>query len=763
MKKILLLFILFFILKNSYSHSVQVVWCQSCQGLLRLYVEHWHGGANPNSTTMTISVTVDGNTTTATGSPIANLQNLGLNDLPGCATPPTVFASCGRANGERDWVYYDFPQVPCGVPVNITVISGNNQFTDDCDGNMYPASTGVFTMECGLQQNVILLDQILCQEEVFDETVINDSLTSPNFTWTNDNTNIGLPASGQGYLPSFVTTGSNQQEVANLTFQFACFIATSRVTVNPKPTPNFFVGNFVPPNGNNITGNLCLYDSIEFQNTSNPNNGTITSLDWDFGNGQTLSGVQNPTIKYASEGVYNVKIKATNSDGCIDSITRPVEIYPVPRAGLKLNPVCLNNPVVFRDSSTINAPGYIDNISINYGDGSPKSTTINSSHLYPNPGNYPVDYIVYSDKGCVDTLSTNTAEIFSIPVANFQNTVICENTPPTNFINNSTINQGSITKYTWDFDDDNNNISNLQNPQHFYTEAGVYNVKLVVESDEGCSDTIEQAVNVLAKPTTIFISDITEDCQEACINFLDYTLPNSFNITNWKWTFGDGQVSNLQNPNHCYTNFSNTDDSSYTVSLFTTNDLGCSDSITVIDYVNVWHNPVSKFEINPPRTDMYNTEIGFTNNSIGATYYSWNLENRFLENDFEPTYTYVQDSGRYYVYLIAETEHGCVDTSRKLLIIDPVVTIFVPNTFTPDGDGRNDDFFVKEFGMIKDLLSFQIFNRWGQLIYQTTNYKPWDGTYLGEPAQQDTYVYRVEYVDALNKKGVLTGHVNLLR
>jgi gliding motility-associated-like protein len=761
MKKTFTLFIFLFTLSSGFSHSVQVVWCQSCQGLLRLYVEHWHGGANATTTTMTISVTVDGTTTTATGSPIANLQGLGKDELPGCATPPTTFAACGRANGESDWVYYDFPTVPCGVPVDITVISGNNQFTQDCDGTMFPASTGSFVMECGLQQNVILLDRVLCQEEIFNGAIINDSLTSPNFTWTNDNPNIGLPAAGNGYLPSFTTTGSNVQELGNLTFQFACFVATSRITVNPKPTPDFFVGNFVPPNGNNITGNLCLYDSIEFQNTSNPNNGTITNLDWDFGNGVMMNGVQNPTIKYASEGFYDIKVTATNSDGCIDSITKSIEIYPLPSAVLKITPQCLNTPIIFKDSSYVNKPGYIDNVTINFGDGSPNSSTINDVHTYPSDAIYPIVYTVYTDKGCVDSVTTNTAEIYSIPLANFQNTVICENTPPTNFIDNSTINKGSITKWTWNFDDDNNNISSLLNPQHLYDEPGTYNVSLIIESDKECKDTIIQPVIVLAKPTSIFISDITEDCGEACINFLDYTIPNAFNVVNWHWTFGDGQTSTMQNPAHCYTNLSNDADSSFTVSLITTNDLGCSDSITVTNYINVWHNPISNFDINPPHTDMYHTEVGFTNNSVGANYYSWNLENDFYETDFEPTYTYIQDSNRYYVQLAVETDHGCVDTSQKLIIVDPVISVYIPNSFTPDGDGRNDVFFIKEFG-VKEL-TFQIFDRWGKLIFITDTFKPWDGTYKGKNAQQDTYVYRLEYVDALDKKGLLMGHVNLLR
>lgn len=147
-RKILLLIVAFttFFNLTTLAHSVQVAYCISCDGLLRLYVEHWHGNANVSSTTMTLQVTVNGTTTTSTGSPVANLQNIPFAQLPNCASPPTVFASCpGNANTYNDWVVYDFPGIPTNATASIRIISGNSAFTQDACG-MFPATTNNFVV-----------------------------------------------------------------------------------------------------------------------------------------------------------------------------------------------------------------------------------------------------------------------------------------------------------------------------------------------------------------------------------------------------------------------------------------------------------------------------------------------------------------------------------------------------------------------------------------------------------------------------------------
>lgn len=748
---------------SAFSHSVQVAWCQNCQGFLRLYVEHWHGGADPGSTTMTIEVTVNGVTTTQTGSPVTNTQGITIDELPECATPPTVFAGCGRANTENDWVTYDFPNVPTDVPVEITIISGNTVFTQDCDGSMYPASTGTFTLNGDLQSsNVNLPSPELCQGETFDPSIFNDSLPSPNYSWTNDNTAIGLPAAGDGPIPPFEVIGSVNTEVANISIELGCNTIVGQIIVKPNPRPNFNSGRFVGNDGDPLSGKKCVYDSVPFSNTSSTSLGTISNYEWDFGNGQTLSNVQNPKVKYNAAGTYDVELRVENSLGCLDTLRSQVVVSPRPTAIIRSAPECSNIAVQFRDSSYTDAPDFIDGYNLDFGDGSPNETLPNPAHLYAASGNYTITYDVVSNMGCRDTV-TQDITVFNIPNASFTNTTVCENQPATVFTDNSGIASGFIVEWNWEFDDDNNNLSNLTNPSHAYSEDGVYNVKLVVRSNNGCLDEITRPVTVNAKPTSIFLSDITDACRVANINFFDYTLPNSTNTLSWSWDFGDGQTSTAQAPIHVYENESNLYDTTFDVTLITVNDLGCSDTVTVEDYITVYHKPVSAFTVEPGRTDMYNTEVSTSNLSIGADFYSWNFENGYNETGFEEIYTYVDDSSRYLIQLAVETQNGCKDTSSFLLVVDPVVSIYVPNTFTPDGDGKNDVFIFKEFGILEESVRFLIYDRWGNKIHDTDRFKPWDGTINGEDAQQDTYVYRILYTDANGEKGDVRGHVNLIR
>ncbi|PIQ14730.1 MAG: hypothetical protein COW67_12240, partial [Flavobacteriales bacterium CG18_big_fil_WC_8_21_14_2_50_32_9] len=95
---ILFLLSLFGINAVSIAHSVQVGYCFNCNGDLRIWVEHWHGTENPATTQMTLQVTINGVTTTQTGSPLTNIQNVPAANLPGCTTPITIFGSCNQAN-----------------------------------------------------------------------------------------------------------------------------------------------------------------------------------------------------------------------------------------------------------------------------------------------------------------------------------------------------------------------------------------------------------------------------------------------------------------------------------------------------------------------------------------------------------------------------------------------------------------------------------------------------------------------------------------
>ena len=197
LKRISLAFlVIFFSISQLYSHSVQVQYCISCNGDLRIWLEHWHGTQDPNSTTMTISVTINGVTNTITSVPGGGVINMLPNSLPGCSTPITYVTGCpGEENNYDDWVYYDFPGLPTNVPISFTIISGNTAFTMDGCG-MYPLN-----VDCTIPYQSFN-DQDICFGNATDDIIMDN-----NATWTNSNPSIGLPASGVGTIPSFVPSG----------------------------------------------------------------------------------------------------------------------------------------------------------------------------------------------------------------------------------------------------------------------------------------------------------------------------------------------------------------------------------------------------------------------------------------------------------------------------------------------------------------------------------------------------------------------------
>lgn len=508
--------------------------------------------------------------------------------------------------------------------------------------------------------------------------------------------------------------------------------------------------------------NKCLYDSVPFSDQSIVNYGNITQWKWDFDENNAISNLQNPNFLYQNDGEHDVKLIISTGEGCTDTVNHIVTSHPVPTALLLTKNECLYDSIQFRDSSLLNAPSNIIATELNYGDNS-STNNLNPKYKYNNAGTYLVNYKVTTNEGCIDDTSFNV-EIHPIPVANFSNTTICENVPPTEFSNLSSVNGGSIIDWNWSFSENQNSTSGLPNPSYYYLENGEYNVRLIVKTDNQCYDTISKVVRVLPAPTNLFTSNITESCNPTCIDFFDYSRSNSpsSNVLIWEWNFSDGTTLYEQNPSKCFYNTSNDSDSSYSVELITLNELGCYDSLYVEDYIWVWHNPVADFRAAPEEVNMYESEIYFQNNSIGADFYSWDFGNSFFNDEFNPTHTF-QDTGTFVIQLAVETDHACYDTVHKNIRVNPVVSIYLPNSFTPNGDGINDEFFFKNFGMVEEGLLFRVFDRWGTLIYQTDKFQPWDGTYKGQVVVEDAYVYKLTCFDFFGKEHEYKGHVNVLK
>jgi gliding motility-associated-like protein len=263
-----------------------------------------------------------------------------------------------------------------------------------------------------------------------------------------------------------------------------------------------------------------------------------------------------------------------------------------------------------------------------------------------------------------------------------------------------------------------------------------------------------------------FKANDTIGCTPVCVSFQDLsTIATGGQNTHWAWIVGDGSpVNSSENFDHCYTNTSVFSAAHYSVILTVTSDSGCVSSATKNNYITVFPNPDAIFTVDPQTASIINPVIDINDLSTGATAWKWNFGDTATSYNANPlSHTYA-DTGTYIIRLITSTTYGCYDTAYQTVIIDPDFEFYIPNAFTPNGDGKNDTFtgkgiFIKEYEMM-------IFDRWGNLIFYTDDLnKPWDGraNHGADMAQRDVYVYVVNLTDIKNKKHNYKGTVTLVR
>ncbi|MCX6294726.1 MAG: gliding motility-associated C-terminal domain-containing protein, partial [Bacteroidetes bacterium] len=207
---------------------------------------------------------------------------------------------------------------------------------------------------------------------------------------------------------------------------------------------------------------------------------------------------------------------------------------------------------------------------------------------------------------------------------------------------------------------------------------------------------------------------------------------------------------------------------SYTISLTVTSSLGsCTSSITNTNMINVYPNPVANFTA-PSNTSIINPVITYSDNSAYAASWHWNFGDPFAGADSisslqNPSHTFSQ-AGTYCATLAVISPYGCVDTTMHCIVIEPEFTFFIPNAFSPNGDGINDDFFGK--GDYIKKFEMSVYDRWGNLIFFADDInKHWDGkaNHGSELAQEDVYVWKISITDANDKKHSYIGTVTIVK
>ncbi len=400
------------------------------------------------------------------------------------------------------------------------------------------------------------------------------------------------------------------------------------------------------------------------------------------------------------------------------------------------------------DVNFINTSADAEDYIWDFGDGSPLNYSFEPSHTYVDPGTYEVMLVVIDSTTCnIADTAYLTVEVLTDSIdATFDalydedcdSLVVTLNTLGT-FLPSAT--------FTWDFGD--GTTSTEQNPEHVYYDPGAYTITLIVEDPTSCNglDTFELTIN--------YLYEFNSGFEYTAVGCLPIEATFSSNFTegdDYIWLFGDGTTGSGQDTSHVYT-----EPGTYTVSLITVN---CGIPDTVSQIVVIDGLPEAYFDDYPERVIM-NTLVEFTNLSTNAVTYLWDFGDGGTSTDVNGQHIYTE-LGTYTVCLTATNSNGCSDIYCRQVIVEASGAVGVPNAFTPNGDGVNDILIVKGFGFAD--MQFLVFNRWGELVFQTDDPRiGWDGSYRGREQEMEVYVYVLQGNFADGNTFDLKGNVTLLR
>ena len=336
--------------------------------------------------------------------------------------------------------------------------------------------------------------------------------------------------------------------------------------------------------------------------------------------------------------------------------------------------------------------------------------------------------MVTNAKGCISDTLIHTINVAAKPIANFGYSSPQCVSLPVQFSDSTVTAGGTVNQWSWIYN--GTEWSTQQNPGRTFT-SGTQTIKLVTISNAGCvSDTVVKTFFV--NPTPDVTMNFNDACKNTTINFT--AVDNSATVTNWKWTFGDGGISNTKDTQHSYSA-----SGTYQVKLYANASNGCySDSlqrdITIYSSNAFAGNDTIAAAGQPVQL-----------NANGGISYLWTPATGLNDANIANPVAIVNASQTFVVK--AFTPQGCESYDAVTIKIYKGPDIYLPNAFSPNADGLNDIFRGFPVGL-KQFNYLKIYNRWGQLVFYTTDYnKGWDGFWKGQKQNSGVYVVIANGID----------------
>ena len=546
----------------------------------------------------------------------------------------------------------------------------------------------------------------------------------------------------------------------------------------------------------------------------------IRTYYWDFGDPASgvfdTSSLQSPTHVYTDTGAFVYKLVINRGLQCSDSATQIRLVYPGFFPGFTTAGTCVNTPIHFTDT-TKSRYGVVDAWHWNFGNLSATNDTSSAqdpAYVYPALGTYVAQLTVFNSKGCAKT-ANDTINIIDKPTFNLtDDTLICSIdtiqlsatgatgtilwTPNYNINSTSSFTPQVSPKTTTIY-----SATVTEAPACFATKSVVVNVVNKVTLNPGNDSTICQTDSVQLNPsgdglhyvwmpaallnnnqlknptaapvttTTFHVTASIGKCNtsaDVTIRVVPYPKANAGNDTaicvgtnaQLHATGGVGYLWSpslfLNNPRIADPITSAPQSIRYTVAV--TDNLGCPKPAFDSVLVEV-QNPAA--DAGPRDTNVVvNQPLQLNGTSHGAEIFKWTPSTGLNDPNISNPVATLSESQQY--VLTVQSSAGCTATDTIDITVYKVAPgLYVPNAFTPNGDGINDIFKPILIGM-KSFNYFRVYNRDGQLIFSTTQQGVgWDGTFKGKPQDADVFVWIVGGVDYTGKTIFQKGSVTLIR
>jgi gliding motility-associated-like protein len=541
------------------------------------------------------------------------------------------------------------------------------------------------------------------------------------------NPNPSGPSSPLGMLPPFLQTGPATATLFGS--NGVCTVSTTVLfTVVPNPTVSI----------NSATPVICAGESFTYTSSG------ADSYIWSSATpGQTLYttgsvAVANPSIN----SVFSVMGGSLGCNSALQSST--ITVNPLPSFSVYPGPVniCTGSsvPLIIHGTGT----------SFNWAPSSGLNAVTGASVL-ASPTSLQTYTVLGSLNSCTSTAMITVA-VMPVPVA-----VIA--TPATSVCLNSSIvmsGSGGLA-YTW------------AGPQGFFTSGPNLELKagstaysgnytLTVTDQNGCKGLATQPITVLSLPAGGVANKDLQGCAPFMAGFHFSMSPVSAPAIDLNWTV-NGQPFTGNHFKYYVMQPGN-----YPVLGKITDVNGCVDTFTAL--IQGYAKPQADFYFSPDQPVEGLDPVLFTDASTGAVSFDWFFgKNELHSKERNPSFVFEQP-GTYPIALVVSNIQGCSDTIIKPLVIATDFAIYVPNAFTPDGDGLNDLFGPVMRGV--ESYHIVIMDRWGETIFETSSFSTaWDGTFKGKPCKEDVYVWLMEVKAKSSSEGLLekklTGEVLLYR